>query len=273
MSNNTIDECYPPPIGRGQILRNQFYYNFKPLIPARVRRGVRRWLARRSLPHLRRIWPVFPGSERPPVGWPGWPEGKRFAFVLSHDVESAAGLEKCRALMKLESQWGFRSAFNLIPEGEYRATREFREALVEGGWEVGVHDLHHDGRLYSSRRGFVQKAARINHYLRDWGAVGFRSAYMFHNLQWLKELNVAYDASTFDTDPFEPQSDGVGTIFPFWVPREEGVGRGGAWPGYVELPYTLPQDHTLFVILRERQPDIWLEKTGLDCPAWRHGFG
>ena len=32
-------------------------------------------------------------------------------------------------------------------------------------------------------------------------------------------LNIAYDASTFDTDPFEPQPDGVNTIFPFWVPR------------------------------------------------------
>jgi hypothetical protein len=27
--------------------------------------------------------------------------------------------------------------------------------------------------------------------------------------------------STFDTDPFEPQPDGMGTIFPFWVPNQD----------------------------------------------------
>jgi hypothetical protein len=30
--------------------------------------------------------------------------------------------------------------------------------------------------------------------------------------------------------------------------------------GYVELPYTLPQDFTLFLLLREQTPDIWLQK-------------
>ena len=30
--------------------------------------------------------------------------------------------------------------------------------------------------------------------------------------------------------------------------------------GYVELPYTLPQDSTLFLLLREKTPEIWLRK-------------
>jgi hypothetical protein len=76
---------------------------------------------------------------------------------------------------------------------------------------------------------------------------------MFHNLKWLQNLNVLYDASTFDTDPFEPQPDGVRTIFPFWVPGD----RSG---GYVELPYTLPQDSTLFLLLKETNIDIWIRK-------------
>jgi hypothetical protein len=76
---------------------------------------------------------------------------------------------------------------------------------------------------------------------------------MFHDLEWLKDLEVLYDASTFDTDPFEPQPDGVDTIFPFWVPRPDGS-------GYVELPYTLPQDSTLFMILKETDGRIWKDK-------------
>jgi hypothetical protein len=35
---------------------------------------------------------------------------------------------------------------------------------------------------------------------------------------WLHQLNIEYDLSTFDTDPFEPQPEGRHTIFPFWVP-------------------------------------------------------
>ena len=38
--------------------------------------------------------------------------------------------------------------------------------------------------------------------------------------------------------------------------------------GYVELPYTLPQDSTLFLLFRERHPDIWFQK--LDWIA-KHG--
>jgi hypothetical protein len=77
---------------------------------------------------------------------------------------------------------------------------------------------------------------------------------MFHNLEWCRDLNVEYDASTFDTDPFEPQPDGAKTIFPFWV-----AGPGGG-RGYAELPYTLVQDFTLFVILQEKSNAIWKQK-------------
>ena len=122
------------------------------------------------------------------------------------------------------------------------------------GSDAGVHGLNHDGKLYKSRKVFQERAIKINAYLKDWGAVGFRSPAMHHNLEWLHELDIEYDASTFDTDPFEPQLDGVGTIFPFWVP---GSFDG---KGYVELPYTLPQDFTLFVLMREKNIDIWKRK-------------
>ena len=102
--------------------------------------------------------------------------------------------------------------------------------------------MRHDGMLYASKRIFTKRAIRINSYLREWNSIGFRSPSMHHNLDWLHELDIEYDASTFDTDPFEPDSDGVGTIFPFWVPGNP------EQDGYVELPYTLPQDFLLFIL-------------------------
>lgn len=235
------------------MVRNQFYYFTKPMIPRALRIAVRRWIAGRKRRHVTDTWPVKPGSEQPPEGWPGWPHGKQFSLVLTHDVEGREGVLKCRQLMQLELKYGFRSSFNFVPEGGYAVPRELREDLTRNGFEVGVHDLQHDGRLYSSRQGFSEKAKRINHYLKDWGASGFRSAFMMHDLEWLNKLNIEYDASTFDTDPFEPQPDGVNTIFPFWV-------SGGNGHGYVELPYTLPQDFTLFVLFREQTIDIWQKK-------------
>jgi glycosyltransferase involved in cell wall biosynthesis len=183
--------------------------------------------------------------------------------VLTHDVEGSAGLAKCRQLMELEQKLGFRSSFNFIPEGDYAVSREQREELTQNGFEVGVHDLNHDGKLYQSRQSFSEKARWINHYLKEWGATGFRSAFMLHELDWLHELNIQYDASTFDTDPFEPQPDGVHTIFPFWKPHSNGG-------GYVELPYTLPQDSTLFLVLKEKSPAIWKKK--LDWISQRDGM-
>jgi uncharacterized protein len=249
---------YSPPT-----TRNAVYYGLKPHLPFTVRRAVRRWFALRKRREAGNVWPILPGSEQPPPGWPGWPNGKKFALVLSHDVERQEGVDRCRKLMELEMKWGFRSCFNFVPEGEYQVPKDLRDELTGNGFEVGVHDLHHDGKLYSGRKNFQESAAKINRYAEEWGAEGFRSGFMFHNLEWFHDLKVKYDASTFDTDPFEPQPDGVETIFPFW----RGNADGG---GYAELPYTLPQDFTLFLLFQETTPEIWLRK--LDWVAGHGGM-
>jgi glycosyltransferase involved in cell wall biosynthesis len=166
-------------------------------------------------------------------------------------------------LTNLELNHGFRSSFNFVPEGEYTVPDALRRTLERAGFEIGVHGLEHDGKLYNSKAKFARKAARIKEYLHQWDACGFRSPMMQHRLEWLHELGVEYDCSTFDTDPFEPEPDGVGTVFPFWVPGPNGS-------GYVELPYSLPQDSTLFSIFREPGIDIWKKK--LDWVASHGGM-
>jgi hypothetical protein len=198
-------------------------------------------------------WPINKVGVGKPPHWPGWPEGKQFAFVLSHDVEGKKGLERCRALAELEMKLHFRSSFNFVPEGEYDTPRELRSYLRENGFEVGIHDLHHDGSLYQSQDVFNESASKINQYMDEWNAVGFRSGFMRHDLDWISKLHIRYDASTFDSDPFEPQPDGMQTIFPFWVRRPDAS-------VYLELPYTLSQDSTLFLVLREKNNDVWKRK-------------
>jgi hypothetical protein len=234
------------------------YYLLKPVIPRPLQIALRRRVISRKRRMYEHVWPIDPAAGKKPAGWPGWPEGKRFALVLTHDVDTAGGQERCRRLAGLETGLGFRSSFNFVPE-RYAVSPELRQCLSQGGFEVGVHGLLHDGKLYSSREIFLHRAKRINRYLEQWQAVGFRSPAMHHNLKWIHDLNIEYDASTFDTDPFEPQSDGMGTIFPFAV-------RGNAvQKNYVELPYTLPQDFTLFVLMKEKTIDIWKRKLAWIC--------
>lgn len=236
---------------------NRIYYGLKPYLPWRLRMGLRRLVARWKRKVYEDVWPIKESAGNRPADWAGWPEGKKFAVVLTHDVEGARGMAKCRQLMELEMRMGFRSSFNFVPEADYDVSWTFMEELRREGFEVGVQDLKHDGKLFQSREKFQDGAVRINRYLRAWDARGFRSAFMFHNLDWAHDLDIDYSSCTFDTDPFEPQPDDVGTIFPFWVP---GHSANNGRSGYVELPYTLPQDSTMFLLLQERGPEIWMRK-------------
>ncbi len=239
------------------------YYTLRPLVPPALKPLLQRLAARG-------------GAKRTLLGWPieeryvrfqfetlshllrrrglssidylhFWPGGRRFALVLTHDVESARGQGFARELMALEERRGFRSSFNFVPEG-YRVDGKLLASLRERGFEVGVHGLRHDGKLFSSYGTFQARARQINHYLRAWQAVGFRAPLTNRNPAWMQALAVEYDASFFDTDPFEPIPGGTMSIWPFTIGR------------FVELPYTLPQDHTLMRTLHETTPRLWIEK-------------
>jgi hypothetical protein len=241
----------------------RFYYRVKPVLPTPVTRGLRRlqgWLAH---PSGSLAWPIEDRFVRfqagvarhvlDELGIPTasfldfWPRGARFALVLTHDVETGQGQRFAAAVADLEEAMGFRSSFNLVAS---RYPLDFRliEDLVGRGFEVGVHGLHHDGRLFSSRAEFSRRAKLINERLRELGACGFRSPLTHRNPEWMQELAIEYDSSFFDTDPYEPIPGGTMSIWPFQL---------GA---FIELPETLVQDHTLRVVLGQRTPRLWLDK-------------
>jgi hypothetical protein len=244
--------------------QNLLFYTIKPLIPRQLQLFLRRRVAAYKRKKYARVWPIDPGSGRPPEGWTGWPGGKQFAFVLSHDVDTLKGYNDALKLAAIEERMGFRSSFNFVPERYGRISLELLGELKRRGFGIGVHGLKHDGKLFLSRPVFDRRAPRINAYLRQWGTRGFTSPSMHHNLEWLAALDIDYATSTFDTDPFEPQPDAVGTVFPFWVPNAT-PGKG-----FVEVPYTLPQDSTLFIIMQEKTIDIWKKK--LDWVAEKGGM-
>lgn len=176
-----------------------------------------------------------------------WPDHSHFAFVLTHDIETDAGQEFVGRVADLEETLGFRSLFDFVPE-RYKLNYRLMDDLRQRGFEVGVHGLKHNGRLFDSRSIFMQNAYKINDYLKKWNALGFRAELMLRQPEWMQALQMEYDLSFFDTDPFQPIPGGTMSIWPFSIGH------------FIELPYTLVQDHTLTSILKETTPRIWLEK-------------
>jgi peptidoglycan/xylan/chitin deacetylase (PgdA/CDA1 family) len=179
-----------------------------------------------------------------------WPGGKSFAFILTHDVETARGQRLVPVLADMEEELGFRSIFNFVPE-LYPVDRGLVQDLLKRGFEIGIHGLKHDGKLFDTYSEFTCRAERINHHLHEFQAIGFRSPLTLRNPEWMQMLDIEYDLSFFDTDPYEPMPGGVMSLWPFKIGH------------FLELPYTLPQDSTLFKLRGETSPRIWLEKIKL----------
>lgn len=251
----------------------RLYYDLKPFLPRWLTRSLRRLLQSKHTRGFELGWPIeerFPRfqfdvlknvlelSGQPSIRFRSlWPTGKRFSLVLTHDVETDKGQKFVRRVADLEENLGFRSSFNFIPEA-YRVDIGLLNELRQRGFEVGIHGLKHDGKLFSSRAEFDKRVVKINRYLKDFNAVGFRAPLTQRHPEWMQALDIEYDLSFFDTDPFEPISGGTMSIWPFSLGH------------FVELPYTLAQDYTLTSVLGETTPKIWLEK--VDFIAKYHGM-
>lgn len=240
------------------------YYRVRPLLPRRLQIAVRRayshvqartifprWPLETSLHDLyRTLLETVAGLVGDPVPTIApWPDGKRWALVLTHDVETAVGYASIGLLRGIEESFGLRSAWNFVPRRDYAVEDAVVRDLLEAGFEVGVHGLHHDGRDLESLDTLRARRPAIREHAERWQAAGHRSPATHRRWEWMPELGFDYDSSYPDTDPYEPQAGGCCSLLPFFI------------DGLVELPLTLAQDHTLFVILRNRDGSVWRDKT------------
>jgi peptidoglycan/xylan/chitin deacetylase (PgdA/CDA1 family) len=238
------------------------FYRVKPLIPRKAQQYARRLLIRwQGLPEFPE-WPLdlsvarllrfyafctllAQGRTEASFRW-FWPGAFRSAVVLTHDVESKEGMRLAVALADLEEELGFRSSFNL--GAWYEVDAGFLRELTSRGFEIGVHGLRHDRSLFASRASFEAQTERLGELIGRFEARGFRSPATHRVVRWLGELPVDYDCSVPHSDPFEPQPGGCCSLWPFFIGH------------VVELPYTLPQDYSLFTLLRHETPEVWIEQ-------------
>jgi hypothetical protein len=238
------------------------YYAVRPALPRAVQLALRQRLARTGPGPAFPAWPMETGlhdmyewvlrlaaevAGRPVPYIAAWPDGARWCMVLTHDVETDRGCSEIETLREPERHRGYRSSWNFVPE-RYGTPTGTLTALRADGCEVGVHGLKHDGRDLASARLLKSRLPAIRAAADRWGATGFRSPATQRHWSLMPTMGFDYDSSYTDSDPYEPQPGGCCSYLPFFI------------DDLVELPITLPQDHTLFSILGHQDATLWVEK-------------
>jgi hypothetical protein len=250
------------------------YYLIRPILPVGVRRHLQkiyftgwdklpfpRWPLDCSVDNLfRQLLLLFlnsNGDEPIPFIW-FWPKGASSCAIMTHDVETALGRDFCSKLMDIDDSYNIKSSFQIIPEQRYRVNRDYLRSIRKRGFEVAVHDLNHDGHLYKDRDQFVERAAKINSYAKEYGAEGFRAAVLYRKQLWYEALSFSYDMSIPDVAHLDPQRGGCCTVMPYFIGK------------ILELPVTTIQDYTLFYILDDYSIDLW--KRQIELIMKQHGL-
>ena len=246
-------------------LARRAYYRLRPVMPRSLQIAMRRRYSRIQGRTAFPQWPAEPALHDligllyrllsdvagEPVPWIApWPRPHDWALVLTHDVETADGYRAVGSLRAAEEAVGYRSSWNFVPR-RYAVEPAMLRELRDNGFEVGLHGLYHDGRDLESATLLAARLPEMLATAEQWGAVGFRAPATQRAAELIGMLPFEYDSSYPDTDPYEPQPGGCCSWLPFLI-RE-----------VVELPITLPQDHTLFVILQQVDERTWVDKTRL----------
>ena len=260
-----VDALTTPVRGLARKLARNAYYAIRPLIPRAAQMAMRRRFARRQDRTTYPRWPaetalhdlqewlmsivqMVAGQPIPQIHW--WPDRMEWAVILTHDVERAVGYDRVRKLMELERERGLRSAWYFVPERDYDVEDTLLGDLRDGGFEVAVHGLKHDGRDMTPGV-FEARLSAMRAYAARWGAVGFRAPSTQRGWRQVAGLGLDHDSSYSDVARYEPQSGGCCTWLPFFI------------GDVVELPITLAMDHTVFELLDHRDATLWHEKTDL----------
>jgi peptidoglycan/xylan/chitin deacetylase (PgdA/CDA1 family) len=205
-----------------------------------------------------------------------WRQRKKFALVVTHDVETRDGLERGSSqLLRVEQSLGIRSTWN-VPSDRYPLSPQHLERLTGSG-EIGVHDTKHDGQLvFLNLQDTARRLARCKKRLEeltDQSIRGFRAPLLQHSMLMLKALSKAgyeFDSSCPSWEILSPTSlrpHGVGTIFPFYT---ENV---------LEIPVSLPQDHQLIRVAGQKPSEAvdllvrisrWIRSIGGACILLTH---
>jgi hypothetical protein len=257
----------------GKLIRKA-YYVARPFLSVNIRKHLQRFHLRDRKQIEFPSWPIDKTADnlcaelmslsikandnrRIPFVW-FWPDDYQGCALMTHDVEHEEGRAFCSDLMDLDARYGIRSSFQVVPEERYEVSDSFLESIRARGFELNVHDLNHDGHLFSNHELFLERVNKINGYGRKWRTEGFRAGGMYRNGEWNEALQFSYDMSFPSAAHLEPQIGGSCSVMPYFLGE------------LVEIPLTTTQDYSLFHILGQYSIDLWKEE--LDYIAASNGL-
>jgi peptidoglycan/xylan/chitin deacetylase (PgdA/CDA1 family) len=188
--------------------------------------------------------------------------GKRYACLVTHDVDTLKGLQRAKHLKKLEEKYDVPSAW-YIPSKHYKLNLETIRELANYG-EVGAHGTRHDGKLDQlPKQKLVERLREAKETLEkiiNRSIEGFRAPLLQHNVEiirTLEETGYTYDTSIPTWEPKHPctmKPHGIATAYPLTI------------NGLIEIPVTLPQDHQFLYVLGLAPKEVvekWLDATSI----------
>lgn len=201
-------------------------------VPGPVRRLIRDAMTRRSASAIDTAWPAWPREPSVEVlravylaarrtlepdlrPRPFWPGGRRFAVAITHDVDSAAGLERSRAMAETEAGRGQRACYFVVGL-DYPLHPAAMHDLRAAGAEIGLHGPHHDNRIaFLTEEEAASQLDACGEVIGEHSMRGFRSPSMLRTprLYGLLADRFLYDSSMPDTGLL-PARNGCATVFP-----------------------------------------------------------
>ena len=184
---------------------------------------------------------------------PFWPDGKQYAVVLVHDVDTKHGFERIHKLLDVDDRFNVVSCWSIVAR-HYNMDKSLLRSLIQRGHEIAMHGYNHDGKLSFLRLSEINKRlSECSDFISDFQVRGFRSPSLLRTENLFHALKgFSYDNSVPDTEILSQNAkfSGCCTIFPFWKQN------------LLELPVTVPMDCTLLFLgySLEEILKVWLDK-------------
>jgi len=182
-----------------------------------------------------------------------WPNNKKYAVCLTHDVDTKRGIKNIRLFYDLEKKYGLKSTYFIVAKN--LMFTDFLKKIEKEGYEIACHGYSHDNKLaYLKKEKIRNRLKKCRELMKEFNVKGFRAPSLLtsDSLYSVMPSFFSYDSSVPDTDPFllDSPDRGCCTVFPFMRNK------------LVVIPITVPMDSSL--ILARYKPEeiyrIWLEK-------------
>lgn len=175
-----------------------------------------------------------------------WPGGKRYAFCLTHDIDSdwIYKEDNLNTFLDIENRLNIRGAWFFVAN-LYRHDFSKLDLIAREGHEIGIHGDNHDHKIaFLAEEQIRKRLSACRWFIERYHVIGFRSP---HYLRTPKLYDVLKDYVRYDTsmhDYCDRNSgasfvrQGCATLFPFRLSKTES--------GLLELPITVTEDFELW---------------------------